>query len=307
NGRLSDGSFRNYRRLSRFTQPMFSRLSYVGAQTKTYAQRFAQCGTPGNRIETTGSIKFDNVEFERRHESVEQKRSLVSLTGSHTTLVVGSTQSPEERTAVEAFLQLRDQFPELRLIIVPRHPDRFERVFDELQAADVRLIRRSEIGSAIDAEKWEVLLVDTVGELRWWWGVADLAIVGGSFGTRGGQNMIEPAAFGANTAFGPNTSNFRDVVSLLLENDAAEVISDLADMSDWIGNQLKDPHPGRRRAHNAVQIVRPQQGATGKTIASLSALLADSLRGRTHNPNAPRTELPLKDVSRASTTTDRAA
>lgn len=273
NGRLSEGSYRNYQRLSSLTRSMFSRLSFVGAQTDSYAQRFADCGTGLDRIEVTGSIKFDNVEFDRQHADVDQRRRSVGLTDANTTLVVGSTQNPEERAAIEAFLALRHQFPGLRLIVVPRHPDRFESVFNELKNLDVKLIRRSQLGVAIPVEDWEVLLVDTVGELRWWWGTADLAIVGGSFGTRGGQNMIEPAAFGANLAFGPNTSNFRDVVTLLLENEAAEVIPNLSQMQPWILDQLQRPKPGHVRAQNAIRTVKLQQGATHRTIDSLKKLL----------------------------------
>ncbi len=94
------------------------------------------------------------------------------------------------------------------MILVPRHPERFEEVANLLQASQLRFLRRSEASGNADANDWQVLLADTVGELRWLWGLAEFGFVGGSFGKRGGQNMIEPAAFGVAVSFGPNTKNF---------------------------------------------------------------------------------------------------
>src|SRR5690606_18425854 len=105
------------------------------------------------------------------------------------------------------------------------------------------------------ADAWDVLLVDSLGELKWWWGLADIAVVGGSFGARGGQNMLEPAAYGANVAFGPNTSNFRDIVELLLAGDGAVRLSSPDELTDWLRQQLLDPEPGRQRGRHAQAII----------------------------------------------------
>jgi 3-deoxy-D-manno-octulosonic-acid transferase len=272
NARLSENSFRGYQRLTWLTRPMFESLSLVAAQDATYAQRFMQCGVPQSKVFVTGSLKFDNVNFDRRSQQIEFFRSLVGLNPDNKVWLVGSTQSPEERVAATAFAELKDSHPELRLIVVPRHPERFDSVYQELFQLGLNPIRRSQINAAL-VEDWRVLLVDTIGELRWWWGLADLALVGGSFGNRGGQNMLEPAAYGADVFFGPNTSNFRDISQLLLDAGAATRLQTLDEILPWIKSQLLDPEPGRLRGQKAQQLIRQHQGALAKTTTALQLLL----------------------------------
>lgn len=276
NGRLSERSFRGYVKFSWFTHSMFNKLGLVAAQDSTYAERFMACGVPVERIRVTGSTKFDNVVFDRQHEQVESLRKLVGLDASHQVWIVGSTQSPEERFSAEAFLALRAEFPALRLIVVPRHQERFEAVYRELQELGVDPLRRSLVRQEISARDWQVLLVDTIGELRWWWGLADLALVGGSFGDRGGQNMLEPAAYGANVAFGPNTSNFRDIADLLLRGESAMRLAQLDEILPWAREQLANPELGRNRGAKAQTIVKLHQGAMLRTVESLLTIIESS-------------------------------
>ncbi|MCA9181999.1 MAG: hypothetical protein KDA51_11120, partial [Planctomycetales bacterium] len=171
------------------------------------------------------------------------------------------------------------QFPELKLVVVPRHPDRFDQVAEEIEQSGVRMCRRSTALSPLHGDDWDVLLVDSVGELKWWWGLAEIAVVGGSFGARGGQNMLEPAAYGANVAFGPNTSNFRDIVEILLAGDAVVRLSSLADLSDWLSQQLLDPQPGKVRGQRAQAIIASGAGALDRTLDALDELpMCESLR-----------------------------
>ena len=273
NARLSEGSFRGYQRFSWLTRAVFAKLRLVAAQDATYAERFVACGSPPERVCVTGSTKFDNVTFDRHCPQVEQLRALVGLDAAHAVWVVGSTQSPEEVAAANAFLALRETQPNLRLIIVPRHPDRFEAVFRELQEVGVEPLRRSSLAGSVSARDWRVLVIDTVGELRWWWGLADVALVGGSFGSRGGQNMIEPAAYGANVAFGPNTANFRDICEILLAGDGATRIDSLEQILPWMRKQLEHPDLGNQRGQRAQEIVKKHQGALARTVVLLQAII----------------------------------
>lgn len=273
NGRLSERSFRGYRRLAWLTQSMFRKLSLVAAQDAGYAQRFVACGASPARVLVTGSLKFDNVNFDRQISSVVKFRELVGLTSAHQVWLAGSTQAPEERAAAEAFFKLHAQYPNLKLIVVPRHPERFDSVYQELDHLGLKLLRRSQLGSPISADAWHMLLVDTVGELRWWWGLADLALVGGSFGDRGGQNMLEPAAYGADVFFGPNTSNFRDISQLLLAGGGATRLSCTAEILPWIAEQLAQPQPGRVRGEKAQELIRQHQGALARTADAIKKIL----------------------------------
>lgn len=272
NGRLSERSFSRYRRFSWLTRPMFDKLSLIAAQSESNAQRFRRCGAATTTI-VTGSIKFDNVSFDRQAPAVARLRRWAGLQPEHRVWVMGSTQAGEELPAVHAWQQLRIQFPLLKLIIVPRHPDRFQQVAEDIQRTGVRMQRRSAAGELQSADDWDVLLVDSVGELKWWWGLAEIAIVGGSFGARGGQNMLEPAAYGANVAFGPNTSNFRDIVELLLTGDGAVRLPSLDDLTDWLRQQLLDPEPGRQRGRRAQAIIARSAGALDRTLDALDGLL----------------------------------
>lgn len=273
NGRLSAKSFKGYKKFRRLTRGMFEKLACVAAQNEEYAERFVACGCNADRVSVTGSLKFDNVAFSPNDSNVHRLRQLVGLEDNHTVWLVGSTQSPEEEYALQTFTQTRREHPDLKLIVVPRHPDRFADVKKQLVNSQVKLAVRSELAESIGGSDWEVLLVDTVGELRWWWGVADLALVGGSFGSRGGQNMIEPAAFGSNVAFGPNTSNFKDVTELLLRGDAATRIASLDAIAPWLENELSTPKAGKERGERAKALVRQQQGATERTIRLLRQLI----------------------------------
>lgn len=274
NARLSERSFRGYRRLSAITHSIFEKLSLVAAQDATYAQRFIECGVPADRVIVTGSVKFDNVNFDRQHERVKSLGELVGLTEKNRVWIVGSTQAPEEIAAAKCFASLAQLHPELRLIVVPRHPERFDTVFDELRSLGMPILRRSQLSNTHATTPWKILLVDTIGELRWWWGLADVALVGGSFGNRGGQNMLEPSAYGANVAVGPNTWNFRDIVQLLLEADALARLGDLSELLPWMESQLADPTSGNQRGQRAQQLVRRHQGALARTVDRLGRMVA---------------------------------
>jgi 3-deoxy-D-manno-octulosonic-acid transferase len=278
NGRLSERSFAGYSKLRWLTRPMFEKLALVAAQDATYASRFLACGTPEDKVATTGSFKFDNVAFDRNSPEVATLRSLVGVSNQHRVWIVGSTQAPEEIVACKAFANTTKEFPELKLIVVPRHKERFDEVAKEIRATKLRVVCRSTLTQPISAEQWDVLLIDTIGELRWWWGVAELAIVGGSFGKRGGQNMLEAAAYGINVAFGPNTQNFRDIADLLLSAHGAERIAALENIEAWLLNQLRDPTPGQERGRSAQRLIEEQQGAIVRTAKQLVPLLkvADS-------------------------------
>jgi 3-deoxy-D-manno-octulosonic-acid transferase len=271
NGRLSVRSFTRYQKMRWLTRGMFNELSLVAAQSESNAERFRQCGAERTTI-VTGSIKFDNVSFDRQAPEVAQLRQWAGILPQHRVWIMGSTQAGEELPAVRAWQELYNQFPELKLIVVPRHSDRFDQVAEEIEQSGVRMRRRSTALGSLNGDDWDVLLVDSVGELKWWWGLAEIAVVGGSFGARGGQNMLEPAAYGANVAFGPNTSNFRDIVELLLAGDAAARLPSLAELSDWLRQQLLDPLPGKARGQRAQAIIASGAGALDRTLDALDEL-----------------------------------
>lgn len=281
NARMSERSHRRYRRVRFLLKSMFSRLALVAAQSQTYADRLKSLGAQPSCIRVSGSIKFDGVETLRTNPKTSMLRNLFGLQPDDMVFMAGSTQEPEEQLALTAWQKLRSEFPGLRLILVPRHKERFEEVASLVRAAGEPLLRRSELNGRLAGSDavashpghGAVILLDTIGELSACWGLADLALVGGSFGNRGGQNMIEPAAFGACVLFGPNTWNFRDVVESFREASACIQLQSPDQLHETVAQLLRDGAQRQSLGHRAQEVVIRQQGATKLTASLLSDLL----------------------------------
>ena len=189
--------------------------------------------------------------------------------------VAGSTQHPEEEYALDVFQTLSSTYPNLRLVLVPRHPERGDEVAQLLNARGVSWARRTRISLEEPLQDQRILLVDTVGELGGWWGCADIGFVGGSMGNRGGQNMLEPSGYGVATCFGPNTENFRDIVEQLLSAEAVVEVRDDHELLEFVKMCLSDEGRRLELGRRARNIVLSQRGATDATLALLRKLLAN--------------------------------
>ncbi len=275
NGRLSARSHRGYRRLRSLLRPTFRRFDSVAVQTDEYAERFADLGVPRGVIHVTGSVKYDGLETDRANPRTRELRRALGLTSAHLVFVAGSTMEGEEEAAVAAYRQARTRHPGLRLVLVPRHAERFEEVATWLGSIGERVVRRSGAeASAIPGEPPPVILLDTIGELGAAWGLADVAFVGGSLiPGRGGQNMMEPAAYGASVLFGPYTSNFRETVEELLDRGGARRVADADDLAHALVADLDDPESASARGEAARAFVLAQHGASSRTFAEIDRLV----------------------------------
>lgn len=274
NGRLSARSHRGYRRLRKLLGPTLRGLDLVAVQTPEYADRFRDLGVPAHRIRLTGSVKYDGVELERTNFQTLALRRALNLATTDLVFVAGSTMEGEELAALQAYRQARARQARLRLVIVPRHADRFDKVAQMLLDHGERVQRRSDSARIEgDSQTPPVILVDTLGELGAVWGLADVAFVGGSlYPGRGGQNMIEPAAYGASVLFGPHTQNFRATVEQLLNRSAARVVDGADGLAEALSADLDDPESAANRGQAAREFVMAQQGATERTIVELDLL-----------------------------------
>ncbi len=282
NGRLSEHSFRGYRRIRPLVARLLRCIDLVAAQDDTYAERFRALGAIRERVHVTGSMKFDGAQTESSNPATRRLHELAGFDDHDVVFLAGSTQEPEEAVALEAYRRLRATWPSLRLVLVPRHPDRFGAVARLLDQSGVAWQRRTDLDRRGPESNARVLLVDVVGELGAWWGTARIALVGGSLGNRGGQNMIEPAAYGAAVSFGPNTRNFRDVVTSLLARDAAVVVHNVDELAQFVGRCLQKPAYASALGHRARSLVLAQIGATQRTVALLGDVL--TARGRDDPP-----------------------
>ena len=298
NGRLGEKSFRGYRRIRPLLAGLMRKIDLIAAQDETYAERFLALGARPEAVHVTGSMKYDGAQTDRNNPATRRLAELAGFADDDIVLLAGSTQEPEEQMALDTFNKLSPKWPRLRLVLVPRHPDRFDAVARMLDASGVAWQRRTALDdkaatggrAAMDSTENldsggattgrgfipRVLLVDVVGELGAWWGTARIAFVGGSMGSRGGQNMIEPAAYGAAVSFGPNTWNFRDVVSAMLDRDAAVVVRDGREFTAFVRRCLEQPDFAVELGRRGQELVMSQLGATERTL-ELMQLHADKL------------------------------
>lgn len=267
NGRLGEKSFRNYSRIRPVMRRVMRTLTLVTAQDEASAERFRSLGVAPEKVFNVGSIKYDGAQSDRQNEKTRRLARLWNVEPTDRIFLAGSTQEPEEEMAVEVFRRLAPTHPELRLILVPRHPERFAEVEKLLEKTEFETQKRTDLSENHEENgRAQILLVNTIGELGGWWGTSFVGFVGGSMGSRGGQNMLEPAAFGTCVSFGPNTWNFRDIVKKLLTHDAAVVVHDVDEMTEFVRRTLEDADFARMLGQNAARLVASQQGALKKTL-----------------------------------------
>jgi 3-deoxy-D-manno-octulosonic-acid transferase len=274
NGRMSPRSLGRYRKLARLVRPLLTRIDLFAMQNEAYAANMRLLGAPAERVLVTGNIKYDGVEHNRRNARTEELRRLLRIESGDLVWICGSTQAPEEELALGIFQRALGGQPRLRLFIVPRQKERFDDVAALLKRSGLPFVRRSELKGPVENPA-AIVLVDTIGELGALWGLADVAYVGGSMdGKRGGQNMIEPAAYGAAVLFGPHTWNFRADVERLLKSHAAIQVDDARQLEEHLAHLFADAGLRERLGQNARWLVEEQQGATERTVRLLEELLA---------------------------------
>ncbi len=278
NARMSPRSFRRYRRLGVLARRLFGRLDLCVVQTPEYAEHFRALGVPAERVHVSGSVKYDGACTDRDNSRTAELRRLLGVAPADLLWVAGSTQAPEEQIALDIYRKARERHPNLRLFLVPRQKDRFEEVAGLLRRSGLPFRRRGELSEPV-RERDAIVLVDTIGELGALWGLADVAFVGGSLdGQRGGQNMIEPAAYGAAVVFGPHVWNFKADVARLLEAGAAVQVADAASLEGAVLRLLEDGAERQRLGAAGRRLVLQQLGATERTVALLGRLRQDRIK-----------------------------
>jgi 3-deoxy-D-manno-octulosonic-acid transferase len=268
NGRVTPGSFRKYRLAQPLVGSMFARLHHVAAQDETYARRFTELGVPAKRVSVTGTMKFDNATVAERIDGQEELAAAVGLSpGKDRIWVCGSTGPGEEAIVVAIYRDLLVRFPNLRLVIVPRKPERFDEAAEIIRKAGFPLVRRSQAEPAV-AEPRAIILGDTIGELRKFYALAEVVFVGRTLVDLGhrqhGSDMIEPAALGKPVVVGPFTANFAEAINCFLGADAMVVVQNQSELEKALGNLLADPAMGHRMGVRAREVVKSGQGATAR-------------------------------------------
>jgi 3-deoxy-D-manno-octulosonic-acid transferase len=269
NARLSDRSFRRYRRFGFLFRQLFASFAGVGAQTEQDAEKLRQLGCRPEAIHVVGSLKFDAAVLEeRRLLDVASLLRQVGIPAGARFLVAGSTHAGEEAILAEQFQRLRAQFPDLYLILVPRHFERSKEVGRELRERGVKFIFRSEIGAYTRLSQGEIdcLLVNTTGELKFFYEHASVIFIGKSLTAQGGQNPIEAGALGKPMIFGPNMQNFADIARSFLAAAGAIQVKNETELERTLATLLGDENRRRELGENALKVVRENLGAIERTV-----------------------------------------
>ena len=242
NGRISPRSFPRYRRFRRLLGPVLAEIDAFLMQGEPHAERIRQLGAPPERVQVTGNLKFDAVEPARLPERLT--RLLQGGVDRRPLWVAGSTVEGEEQLVLSAFHRVRERVPQARLLVAPRHPERFASVPALIEASGFRCLRRS----ALDPIAWqdgEVMLLDTLGELAQVYALASVVFVGGSLVPPGGHNVLEPAVAGKPVIVGPHMENFQEIADEFRREQALVQVASADELGSEVAALLLDE---RRRS-----------------------------------------------------------
>ena len=279
NARLSERSYRGYRRFGFLFRCLFDGLAGVGAQTEADAVKLSKLGCRPEVIRVVGSLKYDAAKLdERRRSDVPAVLRQAGIKPGAMVIVGGSTHAGEEAVLAEQFLRLRARFPDLFLVLVPRHFERSREVRRELEARGVRFAYRSDMRplQGIAPKEVDCLIVNTTGELKCFYEHATVVFVGKSLTAKGGQNPIEPGALGKAMVFGPNMQNFAEVAGSLVQQNGAIQVRDAAELEKALGDLLADEARRKQLGCNALKVVHENLGAVDRTVEMIVATLAAS-------------------------------
>lgn len=272
NGRLSRRSFSGYMRFRWFFAPILRTLRTISAQTADDAERFTALGAPREIVTVGGNLKFD-VSPPETGASPLSALLLKEKSAGAAWIVAGSTHDGEEAQLLRAFLSAREGNPSIRLLLAPRHPERFDAVEALVHREGVSMVRRTGIPEGAGNLPETVLLLDTVGELSGAYAAADLAFVGGSLVPKGGHNILEPAWHGVPTIVGPHMENFREIADAFLAGDALIRVAGEGELADRLRRFAADPHLFRGTGLRSKELLETFRGASeASTDAVLSAL-----------------------------------
>lgn len=261
NARLSARSARGYQKVSKFTHQMLRSIPLIAAQTHSDRDRFVQLGAHKEKVHAVGNLKY---EITLPASSMERAEAIRALWGNRPVFIAASTHEGEEEKIIDAARKIRGQFRDLLLIIVPRHPERFDRVAALCRRAGLNTLRRSE-GKPCSSQI-QALVVDSMGELSIFYSTADVAFVGGSLVPHGGHNLLEPAALSRPVITGPHYFNFLEVTKQFLEHQAAIEVKNPEQLADTVIELLKAPQRRAVMGDAGKQLIEQSKGASQRLL-----------------------------------------
>ncbi len=270
NGRVSLKSFAGYKILKFFVKEILSYVNIFCMQSEEDAGRVIQLGARKERVRVSGNMKFDDVAL-----PTILTRQDVGLLRNEWLWVAGSTHPGEEEIILEILQSLTEEFPQLRLVLAPRHPERTLEIVNVVRQKNLLPVKFSEL-AGMPWEPRQVVIMDTMGQLRSLYGLAEIVFVGKSLTGYGGQNIIEPASFAKPIIVGPNTQNFKDVVELFKKASALMQVNNTEEFKTELIQLLKNPHQREAMGAAAREVIQENQGATERTLKSIGEIFKSS-------------------------------
>lgn len=269
NARLSDASFRRYRRVRRLLEPLLAPISLVLARDESDAERFRALGIDTDRVVVGGNVKYDMRPDER---PLEWDEALPEMADGRPVLVAGSTMEGEEAPVLRAVEAAATDGVQPFLVLAPRHPERCDAVAALIEARGLRLVRRSRWPQpAVDRP--DVFMLDTIGELARAYRHASVAFIGGSLVPTGGHNPLEALVWGVPVLSGPSTANFEEVFRETVASGGVRLVDGAEELAVCLSAWLTDPEAARSAGESGRRAVEANRGATGKIAGCLASLL----------------------------------
>ncbi len=277
NARLSDRSYRGYRRVRPFMRRVLGDVDWIGAQTPADRERFLALGAAPERVTVAGNVKFDGRPPEAK-EFTAALRQALSAAGRAPVIIAASTMAGEEEMVLEAWQPVRAAHSRALLILAPRHPARFETVAQMLARRGLAAVRRTALEPTPEAmarqlAEVEILLLDTIGELAAVFEVGEVVFMGGSLVATGGHNLLEPAYWGKAVLFGPHMHNFRDIAARFLEARAGVQVAGAAELGQAMLDLVSDEARRRELGDAARELLKQEAGATRRIAEHLQRWL----------------------------------
>ena len=272
NARISDRSLPGYTRVRQWLRRVLGNVDLLLTQTPEDQKRLIEIGAQPERVRVTGNLKFD-VPPAAEAEFVARLRETLARSGSGPVFVCGSTMEGEESLVLRGFENVLASHPNAVMVLAPRHPERFDKVASLLDRLHTKYWRRSQWNG--ESVSGGVLLLDSIGELASTYSLADIAFVGGSLVAHGGHNILEPAQFGVAIVIGISYQNFRDIVQLFEKNQAVRIVG-AAELPLVFMELVDAPEVRRALGQRALQTLRQESGATGRTLAALAEIFPRS-------------------------------
>ena len=273
NARLSKRSLRGYQRFKFFAKPLFLCFAHICTQSLEDARRFETLDVPLERVTVTGNIKFEQEYNPLPVAEIENLRKQLQVQPAQKILLAGSTHKGEEEILLDAFGRMKKEIDDLLLIVVPRDPERAGSVQRIFQSAGLVAVLMKSLDRMTPANRYDVLVVDTIGILKSLYALTDIAFVGGSLVNCGGHNPLEPAVFCKPILFGYDMSDFAEIADMLVAESGAVRVRDAESLYHAVSTLLQDDQKANEMGQRAFKVFTDNKGSVDKTLKVIEELL----------------------------------